>query len=598
MSGLDNLTTKQLKDIIRKYKKEKCPPYSKLKKSDLEALVSKLGLNITLIPKKKKEPKPVPKPVPKKKEDEEDEEVEKPDIKDIAGSLTPEQIEKYKASGNQSWTASNSNMLMVYDYVLDKHSNDCIPIIKSINGKDAVLLIEVENVAQKEPKMRFAWNKDGKTYDDPASPEDLKLAIKKLRECRKRFVPLPFLFFSYKGSKFDFGHLNMIIIDLQSNTAEHLEPHGEEFGRLGSSDESKNKSVQGLKFLIDKKLPELFKEWGFTYKNPNESCPYNMGVQSIDPLSKWDNSTKISRVVELNAYNNFSQEQGGLCALWSYILLDLRLSNPDYTIAEIMKKVLKQKSIKEFETDVLEDFAKSMSSFEALAKFDKEQYTEILYKKWKKQEELKLSDIFFMYAITFAHEAFGKNTPILIKILKEQAEKNGMDNFMDFLKSSKLNPFKLMWYFDNVKNKPIKLVYMSEDGLIKSGKNKGELKYKKKEVNNPNGLYTYAFFRNVEDKMKDIMFDRLLGASSIRVLKEDKGNTDKEKELIRDYYGIDKEIKKIDEKAIIKKAEVLKVKKRLDDYLKTYKNLMEEIKENWRYKNLLEDYNKILKKSK
>tara|TARA_Y100000004_G_C8802782_1_gene364197 strand:- start:43 stop:510 length:468 start_codon:yes stop_codon:yes gene_type:complete len=70
MSGLEKLSVNQLKELIRDYKKDNCPPYSKLKKADLEALVSKLGLNITLIPKKPKqpkkpEPKPAPQPAPK-----------------------------------------------------------------------------------------------------------------------------------------------------------------------------------------------------------------------------------------------------------------------------------------------------------------------------------------------------------------------------------------------------------------------------------------------------------------------------------------------------------------------------------------------------
>jgi hypothetical protein len=51
MSGLEKLTTNQLKNIIRDYKKDNCPPYSKLKKNELEALVKKLGLSITIIKK-------------------------------------------------------------------------------------------------------------------------------------------------------------------------------------------------------------------------------------------------------------------------------------------------------------------------------------------------------------------------------------------------------------------------------------------------------------------------------------------------------------------------------------------------------------------
>lgn len=565
MNGLEKLTIKQLKDIIRNYKKDSCPPYSKLKKTELEALVSKLGLSITLIPKKPK-PKPQPKPQPKPEEEEykilknelnelndrtkkpsldtpkrlEYFEVRKkirdfkkkypndktyysvlmstyqnyikyynrlygkPDkpkpqpkpepkkIKDITNSITAEDIDKYNASGNQSWVASQSNMLLVYDYILDKHSNDCIPIVKSLQGQEAILIIEVEKAHTNNPIIQFAWNKDGKSYDLPATEEELKLSIKKIRECKKRFIPLPF---GFQGNTW--GHLNMIILDLQNNTAEHLEPHGNEFRGSGES--------KGLKKVIKEDLPKLFEDWGFKYSNPNESCPYKIGVQSIQ--SRY-NTDKISKVVQLDAFNKFSGKQGGLCALWSYILLDLRLSNPDFTIQEILKETLKEKSIEEFNASVLEDYKKSLNTFSKDLFENEKDYNLALYNKWSEGEKMKLGDTFFMYAITFAHEAFGKNTSLLVKLMKEEAEKNDMSDFMDFLKISGINPFKLMWYFSNVKVKKIVLVYKTDKQI--------------KVVKNPKDIFTYAFYRNVEPKLKQEVFDRLLNKSSIRVLKEEK----------------------------------------------------------------------------
>lgn len=52
---MDNLTNKQLKDIIRDYKTDNCPAYSKLKKDGLIDIIKKLGLKITLT-KIKEEP--------------------------------------------------------------------------------------------------------------------------------------------------------------------------------------------------------------------------------------------------------------------------------------------------------------------------------------------------------------------------------------------------------------------------------------------------------------------------------------------------------------------------------------------------------------
>ena len=490
---MENLTTLQLKDIIRQYKKKNCPPFSRLKKKELMELVNELGLDITLIPKKKPKTKEEPKPEPKEKPK------EKPKIKDIVDSLTPEQIEKYKATGNESWVANQSNQLILYEYILDKHSNDCIPIVKNIDGEDAILMIKAKNTELKKPKMLLAWGGD-KRNTEPASPEDLKKTIKKIRECKKRFIPLPFSFGAYKTSNKDnFAHLNMIILDLQNNTAEHLEPHGDKF-YMGNE-----KAVQGLKYLINEKLPELFKEWGFTYINPAESCPYKQGVQSIDAYGKNTPFQKISRKVEIEAFNQFSKEQGGLCALWSYILLDLRLSNPDYTIQEIMKQVLKDKSIEEFKTDVLEDYEKSIDPFfqkNLKGSFSEEKYIKYLFNEWKGKQNFKLSDIFFMYAITFAHEAFGKNTTLLVKLIKERAEKYKMDNFMDFLKSSKINPFKLMWVLDKIKNQVINLEYINEDE-------------EKKKVDNPKDIKTYTFYYYVEKELSKILLKRLLNKSSL-----------------------------------------------------------------------------------
>ena len=395
-------------------------------------------------------------------------------------------------TGNNSWTATTTNQLMLYDYILDKHKNDCVPIIKNIDGKESILKIVLRDIQNKKKvDVKFAWNHSGVKYQE-SSPEEIELVIKKIRQCKKRFVPLPISFFNNK-----MGHQNMIIIDLQKNTAEHIEPHGNIF--------SGGKGWDGLPEFINKKLPELFESWGLKYIPPNETCPYVSGVQSIDPEAQRKGVSKISRIVELDGVNALTGNQGGLCSLWSFILLDLRLSNPTFTIQEIMKEVLEEKSIDEFKSNVLTDFDKeTINSFpEELRKLKLLK----LFMDYKDGKNIKLSDIFFMYAITFAHEAFAKYTPILVKEILKEADNNKMDNFKDYLISSKVNPFKLMWIFDNTKNLKIKLSYLDENN-------------KKKMLNNPNGIYKYAFYANVEKRMSEIVFNNLLNKSSIRVLTE------------------------------------------------------------------------------
>jgi hypothetical protein len=635
---MEDLTNKQLKDLIRGYKKEKCPAFSKEKKEGLIKIVKTLGLDITLIPIKKKEKKENiklkvedKKPVPPKesniflkkieksfgkdknvlglltqilnnyikegkinddksmkknraynqlrkifreflisgrgsssgfggtsiysrefkrevkrftddiditrkdfkkyfnidlvKEDKKSDPPKKPDKPDMDKplkdddvpkikkiepvkepkifrgiTLTPEKIENYKSKGNESWVASQSNQLIVYEYILDKHKNDCIPIIKSIQGKDAILQLHI-NQAHKKPtgknkdNITFSWNREGRSYQN-ALPKDITNAVKKLRECKKRFVPLPFNF-SYKYSdKSHTAHANMIILDLEKNTAEHLEPHGNEFrGR---------EKLKGLDFMIENELPKIFKKWGFKYSNPNESCPYVKGLQSIS--YNITGGTDINRNIELDIFDNFTQEQNGLCSLWSFILLDLRLSNPDYTIQDILKIVLKKLDFEKFKTNVLQDFKKSYKSFEednVGGKWkDIEEYNERLFKMWYEKDNIKLNDLFFMYAITFAQEAFSNYINDLLKLMEKEADKNDMENFMKFIEDNNINPFKLMWIFHK------------DDKKI-------ELKTNDYVVENPNGLKTEEFYRNVEPKLKEIVFDNLLNKTTIDVVKQE-----------------------------------------------------------------------------
>ena len=54
---MEDLTNKQLKELIRDYKKENCPPFSKEKKEGLIKIVKSLNIDMTLTPIKKKEKK-------------------------------------------------------------------------------------------------------------------------------------------------------------------------------------------------------------------------------------------------------------------------------------------------------------------------------------------------------------------------------------------------------------------------------------------------------------------------------------------------------------------------------------------------------------
>ena len=58
----------QLKQLMKSYKKDKCPPYSKLKKTDLINLIRSLSIPLSEQPKREQPKREPPKKEPPKKE--------------------------------------------------------------------------------------------------------------------------------------------------------------------------------------------------------------------------------------------------------------------------------------------------------------------------------------------------------------------------------------------------------------------------------------------------------------------------------------------------------------------------------------------------
>ena len=121
------------------------------------------------------------------------------------------------------------------------------------------------------------------------------------------------------------GHLNMLIIDTKMDTLEHFEPHGKRF--LGKTDKVK------INEKMEKTLRKLSKDLELDFIPAYKVCPFEEGFQALESIEKESD-------IKIKFENNgkpIKMKQDGLCALWSFLYLDLRLSNPNLDPSSIMR---------------------------------------------------------------------------------------------------------------------------------------------------------------------------------------------------------------------------------------------------------------------
>lgn len=154
----------------------------------------------------------------------------------------------------------------------------------------------------------------------------------------KRFVALPFGFTCK-----NFGHANYLLFDKTKKTLERFES----FGKVDTeciSDE-----------LIDKKIPELFKEnlkdteyANFTYIKPLVFLPEE-NVQTIqEDEMRWKKRSKKNNPV-------------GFCSVWSVWYIDLRTMNPDIEPRTLVREAIKEIRNIEGENGSFTDFIRRYS---------------------------------------------------------------------------------------------------------------------------------------------------------------------------------------------------------------------------------------------
>ena len=279
-----------------------------------------IPIRIVQIIKGKREPEPEPpKPEPVKKSESLIEDL--PELKDLNPTNTKELIDNYKG-----WIGLDGMENFLYDYILDKHKNDCAPITE--NKK--VLRLSLKN--PNKPIFNFYG---GFSLKDLDFDEGIEILKKEIKRCKKRFIPLPLQLE---------GHLNMLLIDIDNKTIERFEPHGDLYrGRTKYKD---------INEKMDKSLKDISNKLDLKYLPASEVCPVKKGFQSLEGIEK-DQDIKLefkirNKKVEL--------KQGGLCALWSFLYMDLRLSNPELEPKDIIDKSLFKKVPPQFEDLSLEQY--------------------------------------------------------------------------------------------------------------------------------------------------------------------------------------------------------------------------------------------------
>ena len=425
-------------------------------------------------------------------------------MKLIENNISDEDIGKLIKDGSSGWIGTETYELLVYKYIMDFHKNDCIPIINTSNNKKELLVLWImddsfKNMTKKIINdktynfvdIKWFWNPEDKWIDKKENTNnnygEIKKTFDSLKQCSKRFVPL------YVRLDFsNISHANMIILDLKKKTAEHFEPHG---FRLDVNLENDDYYKIYINDVLRIQLPLLFKDLGFEYIAPIKTCP-SEGLQAMQ-----------TQYANMNLYSIFKDEYGllysknnGLCVLFSFILLDLRLSNEKYTTHQIMNRLLNIKNRKNI----------------FLSHKNNDIYNKI-YNISEKNYKNNTGGLIYIYSLIFIEKVYKKNIPLFMKFLQEFETKYKMKGLVKYIETQNINPFKMLNSYTNY-----------------------NIKIELNNVDNPLDIYGFDLVNYMMKKIETKIFNELLNMSSIKLVK----NNNK---YIDETYIIDKKILKLEE---------------------------------------------------
>lgn len=123
------------------------------------------------------------------------------------------------------------------------------------------------------------------------------------------------------------SHANLLIYRKKDNTIEHFEPHGKYF-QMSETNKSGMQVREKMRKIVNKinkmnAIDHIF-DTPLTYTEPNDVCPTDIGPQIYQQQHKTNNE----------------QLDRGLCQMWSIMVAELVLENPDLTTKQIITELL------------------------------------------------------------------------------------------------------------------------------------------------------------------------------------------------------------------------------------------------------------------
>lgn len=194
------------------------------------------------------------------------------------------------------------NEIMALIYLLKKHKNDCAPISSNII-----------DLSFSEYGLDYRMSSNKLIYYQEYI-DDFKLCLKNKNI---NFIISPLRILNPNIG----GHANYLIFNKKTNEVERFEPYGSYF-----DNNNLDLNLKEFYFNIDSKIK---------YLSPNEFCP-NIGIQELQEIE-----------LELEKAQESIGDPLGFCSAWSIWYADLRLSNPNETNSELLKKsinYIKQKN--------------------------------------------------------------------------------------------------------------------------------------------------------------------------------------------------------------------------------------------------------------
>jgi hypothetical protein len=153
-------------------------------------------------------------------------------------------------------------------------------------------------------------------------PWDKQRFAQFLQNCDK---PAVGVFISFKG------HANMVVINNIQRTIEHFEPHGGAASHLSSEQNAE------LRNAIQSNLG-VGKASGYTYIPPEAVCPI---IRIGTYINEFGQSVEAESLGPQGLQNKMTKSTfDGSCSLWSLWFMHVRLSSPQLSLQESMKRAM------------------------------------------------------------------------------------------------------------------------------------------------------------------------------------------------------------------------------------------------------------------